>query len=152
MRASRDDVLALLRHESSGVLVDCRTRAEYEGTAAPRDGVAVAPQAWSPARGHLPGALHLPPEWLLDRDGALLPADELAARAAAFGLTRDRPVTAYCHMSERSALTWLALSEVLGFPEVRVYDGGWWEYSHLVDVPPARGGGEPVAAGAPASR
>ena len=50
----------------------------------------------------------------------------------AAGLSRAQTLTASCHRSERSCLAWSVLHEVLGHPDVRVYDGGWQEYGHLV--------------------
>ena len=51
------------------------------------------------------------------------------------GLTRDADVIAYCRIGERSSHTWFVLSYLLGFPNVRNYDGSWTEWGNLVDVP-----------------
>lgn len=51
---------------------------------------------------------------------------------------RDADVSVYCRVSERSALLWFALHELLGHERVRLYDGGWAEYGSLVDSPVVR--------------
>jgi thiosulfate/3-mercaptopyruvate sulfurtransferase len=54
---------------------------------------------------------------------------------AAKGITADGTVIAYCRIGERSSHTWFVLSELLGFPRVKNYDGSWTEYGSLVGVP-----------------
>lgn len=134
-RATRDDVLAHLAAPApDAVLLDCRTQREYVGLAS------------SPAsdfgdlcseRGHVPGAVNLPAADLLAADGRLLDADALERAFTDLGLRPDQSITAYCHTSDRSCLVWFALHEVLGYPSVRVYDGGWLEYGHLFGAPVA---------------
>ncbi len=51
------------------------------------------------------------------------------------GITAERPIIAYCRIGERSAHTWFALTELLGYPAVKNYDGSWTEYGSLVAVP-----------------
>jgi thiosulfate/3-mercaptopyruvate sulfurtransferase len=51
------------------------------------------------------------------------------------GVTPDRPVIAYCRIGERSAHTWVALHELLGYDDVRNYDGSWTEWGSLVNAP-----------------
>jgi thiosulfate/3-mercaptopyruvate sulfurtransferase len=52
-----------------------------------------------------------------------------------YGITDDRATIAYCRIGERSSITWFALSELLGYPHVRNYDGSWTEWGNLVGVP-----------------
>lgn len=133
VRATRDDLLRQLSAPAAeDVVVDCRTTEEFAGLSSGPDWASA--DLWA-ERGHVPGAVSLPAGDLVDRDGALLPRPELARVAAEAGLRPDHRITAYCHTSDRSCLAWFALHGVLGFPSVRVYDGGWREYGHLLGVP-----------------
>lgn len=132
VRATRDDLLRQLAEPAAeDVVVDCRTAAEFTGLSGGPDGTGDL----CAGRGHVPGAVNVPADDLLAEGGALLPAPELAGVVADFGLRADQRITAYCHTSDRSCLVWFALTAVLGFPSVRVYDGGWREYGHLLGVP-----------------
>ncbi len=51
------------------------------------------------------------------------------------GITPDQPVVAYCRIGERSAHTWFVLTQLLGYPDVRNYDGSWTEWGSLVRAP-----------------
>ena len=55
------------------------------------------------------------------------------------GVTPDKEVLAYCRIGERSAHTWFVLRELLGYPDVKNYDGSWTEWGNLVDVPIEKG-------------
>ena len=66
--------------------------------------------------------------------GVLTNAD-LAALYGGKNVTSDKEVRAYCRIGERSAHTWFVLRELLGYPEVKNYDGSWTEWGNLVDVP-----------------
>jgi thiosulfate/3-mercaptopyruvate sulfurtransferase len=83
----------------------------------------------------VPGAVNLPAHDLLAADGSLLSADQLERALQACDLRAHQSITAYCHTADRSCLVWFALSQVLGYGSVRVYDGGWLEYGHLLGVP-----------------
>ena len=133
VRATRDD-LASYVGGTAGTLVDCRAYTEYTGRATPA-GMRVDPGT---VRGHMPGAVNLPLTRLVAPDGGLLAPKELVSRAAEYGLHPRLDLIAYCHRSERSSLTWFALHEVLGYPHMRVYDGGWQEYGNLVGAAVAR--------------
>ena len=133
VRATRDDLLQLLAAGSPGaLLLDCRTPQEYAGLAS-------GPHSefgdLCAERGHVPGAVNLPAADLVTDDGRLLPRDRLERLLSDLGLAPDDGITAYCHTSDRSCLVWFALHEVLGWASVRVYDGGWLEYGHLLGVP-----------------
>ena len=68
-------------------------------------------------------------------DGTFKSAEDLLALYAARGVTADKEVTTYCRIGERSAHTWFVLSELLGYEDVRNYDGSWTEWGNLIDVP-----------------
>jgi thiosulfate/3-mercaptopyruvate sulfurtransferase len=72
-------------------------------------------------------------------DGTFKSADELRDLYGGRGVTPDAPVTAYCRIGERSAHTWFVLRELLGYEDVRNYDGSWTEWGNLVDVPIEKG-------------
>jgi thiosulfate/3-mercaptopyruvate sulfurtransferase len=133
VRATRDDLLGQLAQPApEAVVVDCRTPQEFSGGAS---GPAEQFGDLCAERGHVPGAVNLPASDLLASDGTLLPADQLEQALSAVGLHAGQSITTYCHTADRSCLVWFALSQVLGYPSVRVYDGGWLEYGHLLGVP-----------------
>lgn len=151
VRATRDDVLQHMASPTPGaVLLDCRTEQEYAGRASGPDSEFGDLCA---ERGHMPGAVHLPAADLVTDDGTLLARKELERLLVERGLGPESAVTAYCHTSDRSCLVWFALHEVLGYPSVRVYDGGWLEYGHLLNAPVVRPGDvQPELRGAAAER
>ena len=65
-------------------------------------------------------------------DGSFKSFDELKALYSGAGVTGDKPVIAYCRIGERSSLTWFVLKHLLGFENVRNYDGSWTEWGNLV--------------------
>ena len=131
IRAYRDEVLANL-HAAGKALVDVRSPQEYAGDL-------VAPPGYEnegAARGgHIPGAKSVPWAQAVKDDGTFKSADDLAALYGGKGVTPDQEVTAYCRIGERSAHTWFVLHELLGYRNVRNYDGSWTEWGNLVDVP-----------------
>lgn len=60
---------------------------------------------------------------------------ELEALYAAKGITPDKEIIAYCRIGERSSHTWFVLTYLLGYPNVRNYDGSWTEWGNMVGVP-----------------
>jgi thiosulfate/3-mercaptopyruvate sulfurtransferase len=64
-----------------------------------------------------------------------LTADQLSQLYQGEGITPDQEVVAYCRIGERSAHTWFVLTELLGYPNVRNYDGSWTEWGSLVKAP-----------------
>ena len=75
------------------------------------------------------------------RDDGTFKSPRRAARGStsAKGVTPDKQVTAYCRIGERSAHTWFVLRELLGYEDVKNYDGSWTEWGNLVDVPIEKG-------------
>ncbi|MBI3647626.1 MAG: sulfurtransferase [Actinobacteria bacterium] len=131
IRAFRDEVIA--NAGSSGVgLVDVRSPEEYRGEKLAPDHL---PQEQSQVPGHVPGAANIPWAKAANEDGTFRSADELRALYESEGITPDREVIAYCRIGERSSHTWFALQELLGYPNVKNYDGSWTEYGSLVGVP-----------------
>jgi len=137
IRARRDQILAEFVGAQGGkALVDVRSPAEFAGEliAPPH-----LPNEGAQVPGHIPGAANVPWATAVNPDtGAFLPAEELRAIYGDKGITEDKEIAAYCRIGERSAHTWFVLHEILGYPNVRNYDGSWTEYGSLVDVPVER--------------
>ncbi|WP_286276887.1 sulfurtransferase [Naasia aerilata] len=133
VRAFRDDVLAHIGKP----LVDVRSPEEYSGerTTAP-----AYPEEGALRAGHIPTAQNVPWAKAAADDGTFKPKAELEAiyRDGA-GLQEGDEVIAYCRIGERSSHTWFALTHLLGFENVRNYDGSWTEWGSLVRVPIAKG-------------
>jgi thiosulfate/3-mercaptopyruvate sulfurtransferase len=131
---TRDQLLSGLVGAPPGTtLVDCRTSEEFAGhPRKPYD----EPTDRHRLPGHVPGAVNLPVEQLVDADThSLLPPRQLAELCHDRGLTPEDQVVVYCGANDRSALLWFALHEVLAWPDVRCYCGAWAEYGSLADVP-----------------
>ena len=64
---------------------------------------------------------------------------ELKALYEGKGITSDKDVVAYCRIGERSSHTWFVLKYLLGYPNVKNYDGSWTEWGNLVAAPLERG-------------
>ena len=137
IRAARDEVIAKVRRTP---MVDVRSPEEFTGVlAAP----AHLPQEVAQRKGHIPGATNVPWSRAANEDGTFKSADELRALyQEQMGLSPDDPVIVYCRIGERSSHTWVVLHELLGFPDVKNYDGSWTEYGSLVGVPLEVGDGK----------
>ncbi|HWL66162.1 MAG TPA: sulfurtransferase [Actinomycetota bacterium] len=112
--------------------VDVRSPEEFRGEllAPPH-----LPQEQAQVPGHIPGASNITWSKTVNEDGTFKTADELEKLYAAEGITSDKEVVAYCRIGERSSHSWFVLRELLGFQNVRNYDGSWTEYGSLVGVP-----------------
>ena len=130
IRALRDEVLAKI---GQGVrLVDVRSPEEFRGEKLAPDHL---PQEQAQVPGHIAGAVNIPWIKASNEDGTFKSADELRELYEAEGVTTDTEVIAYCRIGERSSHTWFALQELLGFENVKNYDGSWTEYGSLVGAP-----------------
>jgi thiosulfate/3-mercaptopyruvate sulfurtransferase len=134
MRVLRDDVLRALGTPET-LILDGRSPEEYRGE---RVGAPGGPDAGAMRYGRIPGAQHLHYEDLLTADRSFKPAAELASLAEARGANRDRDTILYCRLSHRATVLHFALTELLGYKNVRVYDGSWTEWGNLVGVPVER--------------
>jgi thiosulfate/3-mercaptopyruvate sulfurtransferase len=129
IRAYRDAVRDAIGRDA---LVDVRSPQEYSGELIAAPGYE---QEGAQRAGHIPTAQSIPWAQAVRDDGTFKSADELRELYAGKGVTPDRAVTAYCRIGERSAHTWFVLRELLGYQDVRNYDGSWTEWGNLVGVP-----------------
>ena len=131
IRAFRDDVVAHL--EKGGKLVDVRSPEEYSGTLLHMPDY---PQEGALRGGHIPGAASIPWKRAANEDGTFKGIGDLRdIYASEVGLREEEDVSAYCRIGERSSHTWFVLTYLLGFPNVRNYDGSWTEWGNLVGAP-----------------
>ena len=137
IRAFRDDVLAVVR-AGDPKLVDVRSPQEYTGEVIH---MVNYPQEGAQRGGHVLGARNIPWGKAANEDGTFKSDDELRALYEGEGITPDEPTIAYCRIGERSSHTWFVLKYLLGYPDVRNYDGSWTEWGSMVGVPIAKGPG-----------
>ncbi len=135
LRAYADDVSTLIGKRDSWSLVDVRSNDEYTGKILAPAGLPETCQRG----GHVPGAANIPWGKNVNEDGTFRTAQELEELYASHGITPEKKVVAYCRIGERSSLTWFVLKYLLGFHDVRNYDGSWTEWGNLVNVPVVRG-------------
>jgi len=132
IRAFRDNVMKHI--ERSLPLVDVRSPEEFRGE---RLHMPDYPNEGALRGGHIPGAKNVPWSKAVNADdGTFKSAEALAALyIAEQGLRREDDVITYCRIGERSSHTWFVLTYLLGFKNVRNYDGSWTEWGNLVNVP-----------------
>jgi thiosulfate/3-mercaptopyruvate sulfurtransferase len=132
IRVRRDNVLQGLENGGGRALVDVRSPQEYSGELMAPPGYE---QEGASRTGHIPSAQSIPWAQAVRDDGTFKSPDELRELYGAKGVTPEKEVLAYCRIGERSAHTWFVLRELLGYPDVKNYDGSWTEWGNLVDVP-----------------
>ncbi|WP_326561912.1 sulfurtransferase [Micromonospora sp. NBC_01796] len=135
IRAYRDQVAAHIA--SARPLVDVRSPGEYSGALLHMPDY---PQEGAMRGGHIPGAVNKPWKSAANEDGTFKRPDELRAiYADELGLSTADDIIAYCRIGERSSHTWFVLRHLLGYPQVRNYDGSWTEWGNLVRAPVVQG-------------
>lgn len=107
------------------------------------------PEEGAQRPGHIPGAHSAPWNYATNPDGTFLKPDKLRHLYAAYGVTSDRPVIAYCRIGERSAHTWFVLHELLGHDAVKNYDGSWTEWGSMIAMPIELGAADPIVGPTP---
>ena len=130
-RAFRDGVMQhVAKH---GKLIDVRSPQEFSGE---RTHMPEYPNEGALRGGHIPGAASVPWAKAVAEDGTFKDAEALTALyEAGAGLKPEDDVIVYCRIGERSSHTWFVLRYLLGYPNVRNYDGSWTEWGNLVGAP-----------------
>jgi thiosulfate/3-mercaptopyruvate sulfurtransferase len=121
--ASWEDVRDAIGQRDA-LIVDVRTPGEYEGS-----------DVRSARGGHIPGAVHFEYTDATAADNVLRPPDELRRMFEERGITPDKEIIAHCQLGVRAAHTWFVLKHVLGYPNVKNYDGSWSEWGNRDDLP-----------------
>jgi thiosulfate/3-mercaptopyruvate sulfurtransferase len=117
--------------KQSAVLVDVRSPQEFTGEILAPPGLPETCQRG----GHIPGAKSIPWGKACNEDGTFKSTAELQQLYGGAGVTADKPVIAYCRIGERSSHTWFVLRHLLGYADVKNYDGSWTEWGNLVGAP-----------------
>lgn len=131
IRAFRDEVLA--HSNAKKALVDVRSPKEYSGEMLHMPNY---PQEGATRGGHIPAAVSIPwSQAVNEADATFKTTEELVALYEGKNIKADGEVIAYCRIGERSSLTWFVLKYLLGYPNVKNYDGSWTEWGNLVDAP-----------------
>ena len=112
-------------------MVDVRSPAEFNGDILAPPGLPETAQR----AGHIPSAANIPWGQAANEDGTFKSKDELAKLYQSKGITPDKHIVAYCRIGERSSHTWFVLKELLGYSDVRNYDGSWTEWGSVIGAP-----------------
>ncbi len=134
LRAYYDDVRRALDDVRAGRigLVDVRGPKEFSGEiSTPPE----YPTEHAQRAGHIPGARNIPWAQAVRDDGTFKSRAELEELYRSRGIVPERPVITYCRIGERSSHTWFVLTYLLGYPDVRNYDGSWTEWGNQVRSP-----------------
>ena len=117
--------------QKTAKLVDVRSPQEFTGEILAPPGLPETCQRG----GHIPGAKNIPWGKACNEDGTFKSPEELRQLYGAAGITGEKPVIAYCRIGERSSHTWFVLKYLLGYSNVKNYDGSWTEWGNLVAAP-----------------
>jgi thiosulfate/3-mercaptopyruvate sulfurtransferase len=131
VRARKEDIYAVQQKKKRAELVDVRSLDEFAGKI-------LAPPGLSETAlraGHVPGAANIPWGQAANEDGTFKSYDELKKLYESKGILGNDEVIAYCRIGERSSHTWFVLEYLLGYENVRNYDGSWTEWGNLVGAP-----------------
>lgn len=131
IRAYLDGVKRALGNKSIG-LVDVRSPKEFSGEIlAPPE----YPTEHAQRGGHIPGAANIPWAQAVKEDGTFRSVEELENLYKPKGITPDKEIISYCRIGERSSHTWFVLKYLLGYPNVKNYDGSWTEWGNIIRSP-----------------
>lgn len=131
LRAGRADVLASI-DDPDTVILDHRSHEEYSGQ---RVGLPGKPDVGAERYGRIPSAAHLPFDALLNDDTTFKSAEAIQAILAEHVDGPDVSIISYCRLAHRATLASFAMTELLGYNDVRVYDGSWTEWGSMVGMP-----------------
>jgi thiosulfate/3-mercaptopyruvate sulfurtransferase len=113
-----------LRGNANAVLLDVREPDEYKGMDKDKK-----------SKGHLPGAVYMYYKEVLTATGAYKTKDEIIATAAKFGATPEKEIVVYCQTGIKAAVTYIALKEIAGFANVKLYAGAYAEWASVAENP-----------------
>jgi thiosulfate/3-mercaptopyruvate sulfurtransferase len=131
IRVFLNQVKAALDKENIA-MVDVRSPKEFTGEIlAPPE----YPTEHAQRGGHIPGASNIPWSQAVKDDGTFKLVEELKQLYQSKGIVPEKEIIAYCRIGERSSHTWFVLKYLLGYPDVKNYDGSWTEWGNMVDNP-----------------
>lgn len=114
------------------ILVDVRSNDEYNGTL-------LAPSEYfseyGQIGGHIPGAINVPWNLMVNEDGTFKSHGELKKLYESLNITSEKEIITYCGIGERASFTWFVLKYLLGYPNVKSYDGSWLEWGNTIGNP-----------------
>ncbi len=131
MRAGRDYVLEKIDDPACTIL-DHRSTEEYSGI---RVGLPGKPDVGAERYGRIPGALHIPFDAFLNDDTTFKSTLEIRKILSALALDESQSIISYCRLAHRATLASFVMTELLGYENVRVYDGSWTEWGSIVGFP-----------------
>jgi thiosulfate/3-mercaptopyruvate sulfurtransferase len=131
LRARKEDVFRVIAKTSGGQLVDVRSGDEFTGKIIAPPGMSETAQRG----GHIPTAANIPWAQAANEDGTFKSADQLKQLYEGKGVKGSNEVIAYCRIGERSSHSWFVLKYLLGYDDVKNYDGSWTEWGNLIGAP-----------------
>jgi thiosulfate/3-mercaptopyruvate sulfurtransferase len=131
LRARKENVFAIIEKTGGGQLVDVRSVDEFTGRIIAPPGMNETAQR----AGHIPTAANIPWAQAANEDGTFKSADQLKQLYESKGVKGSGEVIAYCRIGERSSHTWFVLKYLLGYNNVKNYDGSWTEWGNLIGAP-----------------
>lgn len=131
IRAHKEQVATVIDRKNAGQLVDVRSPDEFTGKIIAPPGMTETAQR----AGHIPGAANVPWSQAAREDGTFKSLEELKQLYQGKGVTGSGEVIAYCRIGERSSHTWFVLKYLLGYDNVKNYDGSWTEWGNLIGAP-----------------
>jgi thiosulfate/3-mercaptopyruvate sulfurtransferase len=131
IRARKEEVFSLVDQKKKGKLVDVRSVDEFTGKIIAPPGMTETAQR----AGHVPSAANIPWAQAANEDGTFKSVDALQQLYQNKGVTGEGETIAYCRIGERSSHTWFVLKYLLGFENVKNYDGSWTEWGNLIGAP-----------------
>ncbi len=113
------------------LILDVRSQAEFAGERFWPSGATTG--AGRPGR--IPGAVHLPIDQLHTADGAFKSVAALRQLFQERGVVPERSIVTYCTIGARASEAALVLRYLLGYPNVRIYDGSWAQWGTQAQTP-----------------
>ncbi len=131
IRARKEQIFAAIDKGKKAQLVDVRSVDEFTGKVIAPPGMSETAQR----AGHIPGAANVPWVQAANEDGTFKSAEALQQLYQSKGIVGGDEVIAYCRIGERSSHTWFVLKYLLGYDNVKNYDGSWTEWGNLIGAP-----------------